>query len=343
MVHLTQASQELFRRSPDERFESLPTLFAHCRARKKASEDLWKPPHQLQLQAGAEGTVVLQAGDDGAFALNDWSFSQVCRLAGVAKDTVNRLSPDTASRVLQETLPRGAGKPLQLLTTDAKVRSVHGVAYTRLWDADLVQILMEFAVDFQPPQQGYNGATGLYAGEQDLFCFLIDPAGWAEIDGENFAPGFFVWNSEVGKRSVGISTFWFQAVCQNHIVWDATEVVEFSRKHTANVHESLSEIRRAIDGLVQKRDARKDGFVNLVRKAMREKLGDDAEEVENVLARQGITRQAAKEALGIAQGEGRFTIWSLVDALTRLARRHTNAGERADADQRAAKLFELAV
>ena len=66
---------------------------------------------------------------------------------------------------------------------------------------------------------------------------MIDPTGWAEIDGQAFAPGFFVWNSEVGKRSLGIQTFWFQKVCQNHIVWDATEVVDFSRKHTANVRE----------------------------------------------------------------------------------------------------------
>lgn len=51
-----------------------------------------------------------------------------------------------------------------------------------------------------------TGATGLYCGEQDLFCFLIDPAGWIEIGEEAFAPGFFVWNSEVGRRSLGIST-----------------------------------------------------------------------------------------------------------------------------------------
>jgi len=37
-----------------------------------------------------------------------------------------------------------------------------------------------------------------------------------------------------------------QAVCQNHIVWDAVEVVDFSRKHTANVYESVAEIRGII-------------------------------------------------------------------------------------------------
>jgi hypothetical protein len=53
-----------------------------------------------------------------------------------------------------------------------------------------------------------------------------------------------------------------------YIVWDAVEVVEFSRKHTANVHDSLSEIRRLVEGLVDKRDARRDGFVDVMRKAM---------------------------------------------------------------------------
>jgi hypothetical protein len=108
-------------------------------------------------------------------------------------------------------------------------------------------------VDFQPPQQGFNGATGLYCGEQDLFAFLIDPLGWTEIGGEAFAPGFFIWNSEVGRRSVGIQTFWFEAVCANHIVWDAVEVVEFTRKHTANVHEALGEVRTIIENLIAKR------------------------------------------------------------------------------------------
>src|SRR3954447_26853083 len=105
-----------------------------------------------------------------------------------------------------------------------------------------------------------------------MFVFLIDPLGWAEIEGETFAPGFFLWNSEVGKRSVGVQSFWFQAVCRNHIVWDAVEVVEFSRKHTANVHDAVREIRGIIHRLTEKRDARRDGFVRVIRKAMTESL-----------------------------------------------------------------------
>lgn len=75
--------------------------------------------------------MTIAAGDDGAeLSLLDWSFSQLCRMAGVSKETINRLSSKTASKALQETLP-ASGKPLQFLQTDKEVRSVHGAAYTR--------------------------------------------------------------------------------------------------------------------------------------------------------------------------------------------------------------------
>ena len=34
-----------------------------------------------------------------------------------------------------------------------------------------------------------------------------------------------------------------------YIVWDVVEVVQFSRKHTANVHDSLRAIHRLVEGL----------------------------------------------------------------------------------------------
>ena len=341
MSNLTRAHFELFRRTPDECFSSLRDLGEHCRGQRDRSFDRWHLPQAIRARPLAANSLAVEAGTDGAFTMNAWSFGQLCQLAKVSKDTVNRLSPETAARVFEETLPAGK-KPLQLLTEGDTVRSVHGTAYTRLHNADLVAVLHEFATDFGPPQKAMNGATGLYCGEEDMFCFLIDPLGWVEIDGEAFAPGFFLWNSEVGKRSLGIETFWFQAVCQNHIVWDAVEVVEFARKHTANVHESLSEIRRIIERLVQKRDDRRDGFAKVVRKAMETRLGDDAEEVAEVLAKAGVSQVLRKQALDLAREQGRFTIFSLVDALTRLSGAFKNAGDRTEADQKAGRLLQLA-
>jgi len=145
-----------------------------------------------------------------------------------------------------------------------------------------------------------------------------------------------------GRRSVGVQTFWFQAVCANHIVWDATEVVEFSRKHTANVHDSLNQIRQIILNLVEKRDERRDGFAKVIQKAMETQIGGDAEEVMKKLAERGITRTLAKQAVEIARRKGRFTIFCIVDALTRLSGGLNYAGDRTEADEKASRLLALA-
>ena len=342
MQNLMRASQELFRRTPDECFPTLDALSEQCRREKEDSRELWSPPRTLGVVPTDTSRLLLSTGDEEAFAMNDWSFGQLCRLSGVAKDTVNRLLPATAARVFQETLPR-ANKPMQLFTEDGHLRSLHAASYTRLFNADLLAVVQEYATDFRPPQEGMDSKTGLYAGQQDMFAFLIDPGGWTEIEGEAFAPGFFCWNSETGARSVGIQTFWFQAVCQNHIVWDAVEVMDFTRKHTANVHESLDEIRQAIEMLVRKRDARRDGFTEVIAKAMKTKLGDDADEVQKVLGKNGISRGLAKQAMEIARRQGVFTIFSLVDALTRLSGQLPYVGGRTEIDQKAAGLLALAV
>jgi hypothetical protein len=338
MAELTRAHQELFRRTPDECFPSFDALHRQCSLDREQSTDRWIRPEDLIITSD----LTLGIDDSPDFALNDWSFSQLCRMAGVNKDTINRLSHKTASKALQETLPRSE-KPLQILTSAEQVRSVHGVAYTRLWNVELLDLVQEFASDFTPPQKAMDGtSTGLYCGEQDMFAFMIDPLGWAEIDGEAYAPGFFIWNSEVGRRTVGIQTFWFQKVCQNHLVWDAVEVVEFSRKHTAKVREGLPEIRRIIERLVAKRDARRDGFVNVMRKAMVEKLGSDGEEVAKRLGQNGIPRTLIKDAMEIAQQQGGYTIFALVDALTRLSQKVTTAGDRTELDAKIGQLLALA-
>ncbi|GMV23978.1 MAG: hypothetical protein AMXMBFR58_00090 [Phycisphaerae bacterium] len=338
---LTRASQELFRRTPDESFATLDDLWQNCQTHQERSRDLWEMPDDLEAFADG-GRLALRIGEDRKYRLNSWSFGQLCGLAGVNRDTVNRLSGSTASSVFAETLPRGT-KPLQVYAADDLVRSVHGASYTRLHDIELLSIVREFATDFQPPQQAgggeSRGGTGLYRGEQDMFCFLIDPTGWTEINGEAFAPGFFLWNSEVGKRSVGIQTFWFQAVCQNHIVWDAVEVIDFSRKHTANVRDALRDIRSLIHELVDRRDVRRHGFVEVIKKAMNTTLGTEDEDVLKALGKHGVGKALAKEAMEIARRNGRFTIFALVDAITRIGARSTNAGDRTEIDAAAGPLL----
>ena len=76
---------------------------------------------------------------------------------------------------------------------------------------------------------------------------------------------------------------------------------------------------------------------------MQEQLGTDADEVLKVLAAHGISRGLAKQALEIASEKGRFTIYCLVEALTRLNRDVQWIGDRTDVDAKAASLLALAL
>lgn len=340
MANLTRASRQLFARTPDEFVPDLETLVRRCREQKAASKDRWQLPQTVRAVATGDG-LGLDLGSAGVFALNDWSFSQLCKTAGVSKDTVNKLSADTAVRVFAETLPVGK-KPVQVLTEANGTRSIHGTNYSRLWNSDLVDAVAAAASGFGPPPTAFNGGTGLYLGEQDLFAFLIDPEGWCEIDGEAFAPGFYVWNSEVGRRSVGVQTFWFQAVCQNHIAWDCVEVEEATWTHTSRVDEAVPTITALLGDLVRKRDERKDAFARVLRRAVAAELGKDAEETLKALSKHGIPQGLGRLACELCHKAGkRFTVFALVDALTQMNRDIRFAGDRTEADVRAASLLRL--
>ena len=76
---------------------------------------------------------------------------------------------------------------------------------------------------------------------------------------------------------------------------------QHSREHTANVHDSLREFRRLVEGLVEKRDERREGFVSAIRKATGTKLGNDTDEVLKVLSKHSFTGRLAKEALEVVR------------------------------------------
>lgn len=92
MANLNQASRDLSRRTPDECFPSLTALLERCKKEKEASADRWIPARAIPMDPTGAGRLLLTAGHDGAFEMTDWSFGQLCRVAGVGKETVNRLT-----------------------------------------------------------------------------------------------------------------------------------------------------------------------------------------------------------------------------------------------------------
>jgi hypothetical protein len=174
-----------------------------------------------------------------------------------------------------------------------------------------------------------------------MFAFLVDDNGWVDIGQDRFAPGFFVWNSEVGSRSVGIQTFWYQHICGNHIVWDCTDVNEFSRKHTSSVRDAIGEVERMITSLVSVKTQRQEQFAAKIRESKRKQLGRDVEEVTKLLRKQGIPMGMIKDAAKVVRNNHSTFAW--VDALTRSSGLIEFAGARASIDQKIGGLLSLAI
>ena len=340
MVNLMKANRELYRRQPDECYESFAELQEYCYSQRESSAEHWCKP-QAVIPIAKQDSVAIQLEIGEEFELNDHSFRQLSRLCGVSADTLNRLSPQTAATAIEETLP-SADRPIQFLSGQPSMRSIHGINYTRLWNSELLDVVGEYGSEFQPPKKALDGhGTGLYAGEQDMFAFLIDDKAWVEVGENKFAPGFFVWNSEVGCRSLGIQTFWYQHICGNHIVWDCIDVNEFTRKHTSSVRDGLGEIKRMIESLVDVKTQRLEQFEAKIKQAQQDMLGSDADEVTKLLRKHGIPMSMIKNATKVVGGNHSAFAW--VDALTRASGRIEFAGARSALDQKIGSLLTLAV
>ena len=75
---------------------------------------------------------------------------------------------------------------------------------------------------------------------------------------------------------------------------------------------------------------------------MSQTLGPDAESVSKELFKHGIPCKLARDAIEIARQQGRFTVFSLVDALTRLTQKAKFVADRTEADAKVAALLALA-
>jgi hypothetical protein len=121
------------------------------------------------------------------------------------------------------------------------------------------------------------------------------------------------------------------------------DVAEATWKHTAQVGDALNQIRRMLDALVRRRDERRDAFAAVVKKAMAEPAGADADEALKLLARENVPQALGRRAVELVRDRGqRFTVFALVDALTSLTRDIPYAGDRAATDARVSGLLRLA-
>ena len=243
MTTLMQAHRQWSSRAEDERFTSLIVLQAFKRRVCEQSHSTVISSRELAIEPTPDDVRGLMVvGDDAydAAALTHWSFGQLCSLASPGNSPASYFrDTNMPAPVIADCLnynlrfTRGVEDVGILLTEDghlSELRSVNGPNYGRVWDADIVDLLVDRFGDgingqwCVPGEFGQRVAiakdnTTLFASDRDMFVVLADEENRIELPGRragrsgSFARGFFVWNSEVGKTTLGAGFFLFDYVC----------------------------------------------------------------------------------------------------------------------------------
>lgn len=362
----TQANRQWAERPADERFASLSDLHSSCISRDNRSQDDRLYFDRLNITVNGDIRLV---GDGLDARLTHWSAGQLCQKLSVPRDLLAKLNPAVATAVMMDRLPKSIAEGTlwrgqRILkggygTPDATVRAFHGDTYERVWDKQVTSMLMEYLPPGWRNPVAYDGGkwgapltpSGLYAGDRDLFAFFIDggdqrDGGGFDVDGERFFNGFYVWNSEVGAKSLGWSPFKFRYVCGNNMVWGIKDMQVVRAAHRGNALNVLRQLRRWLDTVNSGTDTR---FAEAVRAAKSEiavpivqnKLDETLTQANAKFART-FTRTNIADALTAVLREEtnvRGTRWDWLQGFTAVARTLPNADARTDMERTAADLL----
>lgn len=273
MNTLTEASYQFMSRPDDERFVNLHTLdnFAHMQREK--SKEAIVSSRKLQFAPTSDGKGIILEGKENEANPTHWSFTQLAQLSGVPASLLrtqceNSLAPiacdnlNAGMQVIRDVedvglLVRQDGSRYEggieaNAPSSVTLAAATGPRYGRIWNEDVTKALVKkfgngigdsswrvpgmFGVQLD---EVTKANTTLYASDRDMFVFLADEENRITLpnrrNGESgsLARGFFIYNSEVGSKSLGLAFFLFDYVCCNRIVWGVEEFQKIAIRHTS--------------------------------------------------------------------------------------------------------------
>lgn len=364
-MELMQASRQWAMRPDEERFMDLPSMASHLGMLRAQSSGRVVASRALTAEPVGDFELVVTGPNGHPYAPSHHAFGQLATLAMAPAGYLRTLPAALAADNINYGLKfkrdiEDTGVLLQRNGHDT-LRAVTGPNYGRIWNVDVVNALIDRFGDgvtgaFRVPGEFgrevtvTKANTTLYAGDRDMFVFLADERNRIEIpdrrDGRSgsLARGFFVWNSEVGAAKIGVSTFLFDHVCCNRIVWGAQEVKQFSIRHNASAPErfvaemipaiqayaesSASSVTQAIENARAKRFASSDKLTEFLQQ---KRFSFTAKMVTEI-----------KQIHMDEEGRPIESLWDAATAITARARSIPYQNERVDMESKAGKILDLA-
>jgi hypothetical protein len=365
LMELTKASSEWMKRPPEERFTSLHDM--HNVAKTYRGEAITRVVANRDIKAapidGEPNGLALVIGGVPARPSHH-AFNQMASLVGAPSGYLRTLpAPMVADCLNYGLFSQRRVQEIGTLvhtppTTTGTMMAATGPNFGRVWNDDVIAALIErfgdgITGDFTVPGEFGRavtvdkGNTTLYRSDRDMFVFLADEKNRITIPNRrngrsgSLARGFFLWNSEVGAATLGISTFLFDYACSNRIVWGATEHKEVRLRHTSGApHRWIEEIAPALEIYAQSSAA---SITEAITKAQAARLGDE-DAVNDFLSRRFTFAQASAIKLAHMTEEDRpvETIWDAVTAITAYAKRDKYQASRIEIEREAGKVLDLA-
>lgn len=363
MTTLMQASRQWATRPDDERFTSLPDLYARVGRQRDLSNGTVVSSRKIEVQPDPNDPlkgIQISGPNGGSATPTHWSFGQLASLSGAPASYLRKLPAPLVSDCMNYgfRFDRDVADVGVLLTREDKgteLRAATGPNYGRIWNADIVQALMnrfgdgrtgDFRVpgEFGKQVDVTKDNTTIYGSDRDIFVFLADEEHRIEVQNRrngqpgSLARGFFVWNSEVGSQSIGAAFFLFDYVCMNRIVWGVQEFKEIRLRHTASAPDRwLEEITPV---LVEYSNASAAPIEQTVKAAQEKKIADD---LDAFLAKRFTKSQATAIKAAHEREEGRpiESLWDVSTGITEYAKTVKYQDARVDIERQAGKVLDL--
>lgn len=363
MPNLMQVNQQWRTRPDDERFLSLADLKESVTTRRRES---WTTPGSPKdyVVSAQEGEIVTQLYDrttaqNRVLKPTHHSFTQLAQYAQAPAAYLRSIPTELAAINLQWGLEHNPIREnilaLAQSNGDHKLRALTSTTYGRIWDSQVVDAVEHVNHDgrWVVPAASYAAnnpkkATTLYASDHDIFVFLCDPKTAIEVNGSTLYKGFFTWNSEVGAATFGLTTFLYNHICDNRIIWGATNIQELRIRHTGGAPE-----RFAYEGARYLKRYAEESSLNVTHQIQRAQqfelpAGARAEKSDKTegwgkwLQARGFTSALAKSTVAAAQseeGQAR-SLWDIVQGVTAHARSIQHTDERVKVESLAGKLMQ---
>jgi hypothetical protein len=366
MSELMAASNQWANRPADQRFASLEAIHAAVTHHRSVAAEARSVPmsaltistqeYQRDGQPPVVEPVLKSANSNRIARFTNFAFGQFAKRVGAPAAYLRSLPAGLAASNLNYGLraadDRDATDNTILFAQNGELvtRAITSDSYTRIWNVDITSRLIRLAEEskiWQPAPAAFDGSRGLYASDKDMFCFLVDNDRriFESMPGGGLSRGFFVSNSEVGDASFRLTTFLYQYVCGNHIVWGAQGVTELRIPHVGDADERA--FRRMGVELRKYAETSAKGEEAKIERMMKFTLGNTKDEVLDRVFGLKVPKRLAAQAYDLAVREedaygNPRSVWGFTSGMTQIARDLPYTDERVEMERLAGKVMQIA-